>query len=196
MSKQMAPTRAAVLVPRGTTLIAVVMDRSGSMEAIRNEMETAFAEFIGGQRRASGACAVSLYQFDDSFEAVYEGVPLAAVPSLKLDPRGSTALHDAIARAITTVRKADPDHVVMVIITDGEENASREYKGAEGARKIGQMIMRRKLADGWEFVFLGAGLDDIAAAAGSRAIPITSVGPALSSAGEIALAIRDRADAD
>jgi len=164
------------------------------MGAIREEMQAAFGKFIDGQRQDPGACAVSLYQFSDKTEVVYEGVPLAAVPPLELEPRGGTALHDAIASAIISVRKADPDRVIMVIITDGEENASREYKGVEGARKVGGMIARRQAADGWEFVFLGAGLDDIAAAAGARVLPFTSAAAAMSSAGELAL--RGRAGED
>lgn len=183
----MARPTPAGLVPRGATLIAVVMDRSGSMAACQDEMAAAFGEFITAQRRAPGACAVSLYQFDDRFEPVYEAVPLAAVPPLVLDPRGGTALHDAIASAITNVRRADPDRVIMVIITDGDENSSQEFKGAEGTQKIAQMIRRRQAADGWEFIYLGAGLDDIATATGARALPFISPGAALSTAGELAL---------
>jgi hypothetical protein len=194
MSKQVAKSGQAVLVPRGTTLIAVVMDRSGSMEAIKEEMQAAFADFIATQRTAAGACVVSLFQFDNRFETVYEAIPLAEVPPLELVPRSGTALNDAIANAITTVRRADPDSVVMVVITDGEENDSREYKGGEGAQKIARLIRHRKLADGWEFVFLGAGLDDIAAAAGLTALPLGSPAAALSSAGEVAL--RERAGDD
>jgi len=192
---KVARTRPSSLMPRGTTLIAVVMDRSASMEPCREEMRAAFAEFIAGQRTAPGACAVSLYQFDDQFEAVYQALPLEAVPPLVLEPRGGTALHDAVAKAIITVRRdADPDHVIMVIITDGAENSSKEYEGEQGARKITGMISRRQAADGWEFIYLGAGLQGIASAAGGRALPFGSPAAAMSSAGELALRERTAQD--
>jgi hypothetical protein len=178
-------TRAGVLVARGT-VIAVVMDRSGSMLIMKEEMRAAFAQFIARQQDAPRTCAVNLYQFDDRFETVYEGVLLEAVPPLELEPRGGTALNDAIASAINAVDRASPRNVIMVIITDGEENSSREYGGNSGAAKVASLIRRRR-AEGWEFVFLGAGLDDIAKNAGLSAMSFGEPRPALSAASEIAL---------
>jgi uncharacterized protein with von Willebrand factor type A (vWA) domain len=189
MSQQIT-SRGGVLVARGT-VIAVVMDRSGSMLACREEMISAFAQFIANQQDTPRSCLVSLYQFNDQFEAVYEGVTLEAVPPLTLEPAGGTALYDAIAAAVTATERTRPVKVIMVIITDGADNSSREFKGSRGAQQITSIIRRRKL-EGWEFVFIGADLENIATTAGSRAMPFGSPKTALSSASELVL--RKRGD--
>jgi Mg-chelatase subunit ChlD len=156
-------TRPAVLVRGGKTLIAVIMDRSASMETCRADMQAAYDAFIAGQQAVADRCTVSLYQFDDNWEPVYEDVALPQVPPLSLEPRGGTALQDAIARTISAVYDKDADQVVVVIITDGEENSSTELPGDDGARKVAHMIRRRQ-AEGWRFIFLGADQDAFSSA--------------------------------
>jgi Mg-chelatase subunit ChlD len=190
MTGDVATTREAVLVPRGRTLIAVLLDRSGSMMLCREDMQAAYAEFIVAQRAVPGRCSVSLHQFDHEWEPVYQDVPLAQVPPLVLEPRGSTALNDAIARTIATVHGTDAEQVIVVIVSDGEENASKEFRGPSGAAKIAQMIRRRQ-AEGWRFVFLGLDQDAFAAAAGYGIARTSTVSSSSSTARQAMSAVTD-----
>lgn len=149
--------------------IAVILDRSGSMQAVKTDTEGGLAAFLETQAEAPGDTTVSLYQFDDQYEAVYENKALADVPAFKLRPRGATALLDAVGRTITTLGEqlADkpegerPGEVVVVILTDGHENASAEY----GHRQVKALITGQQDTYGWKFVFLGADQDAFAAGA-------------------------------
>ena len=86
---------------------------------------------------------------------MFSGKPIAEVPKLSLDPRGSTALLDAVGKTITSVAERKHGEVMIVlIITDGQENASREWK-ADGVKKLVEDASKA----GWEFVYLGANVD-------------------------------------
>jgi len=147
------------------TDITVVLDRSGSMGSIKEDMEGGFDQFVREQREAEGECRLSLYKFDDEFETVYMDKSIHEVPNLDLVPRGRTALLDAIGRTInlTGERLAAmpegerPEAVVFIVITDGHENASREF----AATKIREMIKHQRGKYNWNFVFLGANQDAI-----------------------------------
>lgn len=158
--------------------LIILLDRTGSMSPLKQETETAFDHFIADQRTATAELGddvrVSLAQFDayneqPPVEVVYEDVPLAEVPPLKLDPRGSTPLNDAMGSTIVQVRahldrldvKRRPAKVIFVTITDGEENASREYKLEQVKALVGA-----ETANGWDFVFLGVGIDAFQVAGG------------------------------
>ena len=140
--------------------IAIVLDRSGSMESIRADMEGGFKTFMDEQRNQPGECVVSLYQFDDRYEVVYEAKPIAEVSALGLKPRGSTALLDAVGRSLTAIgeRHANlpenqrPGAVVVLIITDGAENASREWDLERVKSAIADAENTRK----WKLVFMAA----------------------------------------
>lgn len=143
--------------------IAVILDRSGSMQAVKTGTEGGLTTFLEAQRDAPGQTTVSLYQFDDQYEAVYENKLLADVPPFKLRPRGATALLDAVGRTITTLgehldakpENERPGEVVIVILTDGHENASAEYT----LRQVKDLITEQHETYGWKFVFLGADQD-------------------------------------
>ena len=147
--------------------LAVILDRSGSMASIKRDMEGGFATFIAEQSKDPSPCVVSLYQFDSTFETSYEERPLSAA-SLELVPRGSTALLDAMGKAITLIGerlKAKPESerpgkVVVLVITDGQENASREWR--REAVKAAVEHQREKY--NWQFAFLGANLDSFSEA--------------------------------
>lgn len=139
--------------------VAVVLDRSGSMASIADDMVGGFNTFLAEQRSKPGQCAVTLVQFDgqDPFEVLVDGMPLAEVTDLdrsRYVPRGNTPLLDAVGRMIAHVDArlaAHPDEdQVVLIITDGFENASREF----GYAQVADLIARREEA-GWSFVFLG-----------------------------------------
>ena len=150
------------------TDLVVILDRSGSMANLRSDMEAGFDGLIAAQRKLEGTCNVTLVQFDSGgIETVYTGTPVADVPPLKLEPRGSTPLLDAVGTTVERIRQqvealpADqrPEQVMVLIITDGYENASVEYKKAQVQKLVGEAR-----AKGWEFVYLGANVDAFAEA--------------------------------
>lgn len=147
------------------TDITVILDRSGSMSSVANDVIGGFNKFIESQKKVKGTALMSLVQFDNEYESVYEGIDIKEVKELNLVPRGMTALLDAIGRSITETgerlnnmkKNKRPDKVICVIITDGEENASKEYN----KQQISEMIKHQTSIYNWEFVFLGANQDAI-----------------------------------
>lgn len=145
------------------TEIIVVLDRSGSMSSIREDMIGGFRNFIDEQRVVEGACAVSLYTFDTIHETEYVALPIVAVPPLRLNPRGGTALFDAVCMTIDVVDKrlrsmpdpVRPGKVIFLVITDGHENSSRRF----GVLNVRALIEFQTKEFGWQFVFLGANID-------------------------------------
>lgn len=152
------------------TDITLVVDRSGSMESIRTDAEGGVNALIADQAEQPGHALLTLVQFDTEYEFVHRGVPIGQVPRYRLVPRGSTALLDAIGRAIneTGARLAAmpeaerPGLVVFVVMTDGHENASREFSRTV----IREMIERQQREYSWQFTFLGADADAFAEAGG------------------------------
>lgn len=150
----------------GYSDITVVLDRSGSMACLVDEVIGAFNTFVDEQQQVAGQASFSLVQFDDRYEVYLDAVDLAKVGRLDRTtyvPRGMTALYDAVGRAIVAtgtrlaaLDEADrPDKVVFLIQTDGEENASHEYDAAT----LQDMIRHQQDKYAWEFVFLGANID-------------------------------------
>ncbi len=144
--------------------LVVVLDRSGSMASVVDDTIGGFNTFLEEQKRVPGAARLTLTRFDHEYEIVHECVDLATVPPLDRTtyvPRGSTALLDAIGRTISAVRGgADAGEgwkVVFAILTDGRENASREFSRPA----VLESIRRQREEHGWEFVFLGANQDAI-----------------------------------
>lgn len=151
------------MVNSNFTHIAVVLDRSGSMISVKSDMEGGFNTFIEEQKKVDGRCTLSLYQFDDRYEIVYKSKELKDVPALVLEPRNMTALLDAVGKTINDVgaelaalkEEERPGKVVLVIITDGLENASKEFK----RDRIGEMVKHQEEKYAWQIVFLGANFD-------------------------------------
>jgi hypothetical protein len=152
--------------------IICVLDRSGSMQSIQDDAIGGFNAFIASQRRQPEPALVTLELFDDRHERIYEAMPIDEIDLLDRStfvPRGSTALLDAIGRALANayvrINDLDPEDrpsgVIVAILTDGEENSSREFSYPE----IAELIAKRRRKDGWEFVYLAANQDAIASAA-------------------------------
>lgn len=148
------------------TDITLLLDRSASMEICRDSTVAGYNTFVEAQAKLPGVATISLVQFDDRYEAIYNGLECKSVKALGHDdfkPRGNTALLDAIGRAINDVgtrlsamREPDrPGKVVIVIITDGAENASKHF----ARETIAAMVTHQREVYGWEFVFLGANQD-------------------------------------
>lgn len=153
---------------KGLTEIIFILDRSGSMVDKRADTEGGFNSFIDEQKRVAGECRVSLYQFDDHYEPVYENRPVAEVPKLTLVPRGNTALLDAIGRTVVAVgtrlaklaESERPEKVLIVTMTDGYENASQEFT----FEKVKELVEHQQSKYNWAFVFMGADMDAIGVA--------------------------------
>ena len=142
------------------TDITMVIDRSGSMESICIDAEGGINTFVDSQKSEPGEALLTLVQFDTAYEFVHKGVPIGSVPRFKLVPRGSTALLDAVGRAINETgarlgvmeETQRPGLVVFVIVTDGAENSSKEFT----REKIRQMIEHQQSVYKWQFTFLAA----------------------------------------
>jgi hypothetical protein len=167
----------------------MVLDRSGSMQSIKDDTIGGFDAFISEQRRLPGRCTVSLVQFDNLYEEVYTGRDLADVPSLTLVPRGSTAMLDAIGRAVnaTGARLAAmpederPGTVIVGIMTDGLENASREFTYP----MVKALIEQHEQVYDWTFMYMGANQDAIEVGASlgvARDRSLTYAGPKIAAA--------------
>jgi len=147
-----------------TTKIFVILDRSGSMESCRSDTIGGFNSFVGQQKELKTDNAfLSFYQFDNNYSIIYENKKIEQVEPLTeatFVPRGGTALLDAIGRTVNGITANDGENVIVVIITDGEENSSREFNKTTINQLIGQ-----KKEKGWEFIFLGANQDAIKEAA-------------------------------
>lgn len=154
-----------------TTHIAFLLDRSGSMQSIKDDVTGGFNALVADQRKTPGDCTLTLVQFDsqDPQETVFSTLPIAEVPELTgetFQPRGGTPLLDAMGRLITetgeriasTPEHQHPGKVIFVVLTDGLENASRTYT----RDRIFEMIKHQREVYSWEFIFLGADQDAIA----------------------------------
>ncbi|MCR9293784.1 MAG: VWA domain-containing protein [bacterium] len=145
------------------TDITLVVDRSGSMGVIRDDAQGGVNSFIEKQASEPGEALLTLVQFDQQYEFVHQGCPIKKVPSYTLEPRGSTALLDAVGRAINEtgarlakMREKDrPGLVIFVVVTDGLENASREFTRSQ----IREMIEHQQAKYSWQFIFLAANQD-------------------------------------
>ena len=156
---------------QGLTDITIILDRSGSMGSVKADTIGGFNEFLKTQKAAPGEAKVSLFQFDTEYEAVYEGKDIQEAPELTYEtfvPRGGTAYLDAIGRTVNAngarfsamSEEERPEKVVVVILTDGEENSSKEFT----RREISALVSHQQDIYKWEFVFLGANLDAISEA--------------------------------
>ena len=140
------------------TDITLVVDRSGSMDAIQGDAEGGVNTFITEQAKEPGEALLTLVQFDTEYEFLHKGVPIGEVPRYELHPRGATALLDAVGRAINetgerlaAMKEQDrPGLVIFVVMTDGLENSSKEFTKAQ----IKEMIERQQHDYNWQFTFL------------------------------------------
>ena len=152
------------------TELIFILDRSGSMGGLESDTIGGFNATINDQKTLEEETRVTTILFDNFFEILHDRIDLQDLPTLTEKDyfvRGSTALYDAVALGINKIMNVQKqtkqdgraDKVIMVIITDGYENSSRETNAA----MLHKMIDGCK-KDGWEFLFLGADIDAQAAA--------------------------------
>ena len=151
-----------------TTHVYFLLDRTGSMASMATDVIGGFNGFLSSQQQQPGFARMTLVQFDtgDPFELRADALPLNHVAPLTdrtFVPRGGTPLYDATAQLISfaslraeqrRVLGHAPEDIVFVTFTDGEENSSQRFRRADVLGMI-----KAKEAEGWTFVFLGAGLD-------------------------------------
>jgi uncharacterized protein YegL len=154
------------------TELVFILDRSGSMSGLESDTIGGYNAMLKKQQQEPGEATVTTVLFDDEYQLLHDRINIKGISPITENEyfvRGTTALLDAIGKTIHKIHNAQqhtsPEHradkVLFVIITDGMENASREYSYAQ----IKQLVERQKETYGWEFIFLGANIDAIATAA-------------------------------
>ncbi len=149
------------------TELVFILDRSGSMSGLESDTIGGFNSLIEKQKKEDGKCFVTTVLFDTQFDTLHDRISLDKIKPMTDEEyfvRGCTALIDAIGSTVDHIseihkyaRKEDvPEHTMFVIITDGMENASREYTSSQ----VKRMISRKKEL-GWEFLFIGANIDAV-----------------------------------
>lgn len=151
---------------RDLTEIMCIIDRSGSMGPIKNDMIGSFNQFLTDQRNQPGNARLSLITFSSDVTDVYEFSELSAISDLTEENyicSGGTSLYDAIGLSIDKLgsnlaaldESERPNKVIVVILTDGEENSSKTYTQS----RIAEMIQHQRDQYSWQFIFLGANQD-------------------------------------
>jgi len=150
------------------TDLTIVLDRSGSMDSIAEQTIQGFNAFLHEQQQDQGEVLLSLVQFNHNVEESYRALPIREIVPLDHGhyvTDGYTALLDALGQTIekTGSRLAAlaedqrPSKVIVVVLTDGLENASKDYSQAG----VSQMIEHQRQTYAWSFIFLGANQDAI-----------------------------------
>ncbi len=156
---------------KNITELVFILDKSGSMSGLEADTIGGFNSMIAKQDASEGEVIVSTVLFSNDMTVLHDRISVSEVGKMtdkQYSVGGCTALLDAIGGAIHHIKKIHkkmeeevrPDKTLFVITTDGQENASKKYN----YEKVKKMVEKRK-KDGWEFLFLGAGIDAISEAA-------------------------------
>ena len=146
--------------------ICFVLDESGSMYNSVDDVIGGFQKLIDEQKgEKNGECIISLYRFSDTVKKDYIGKPVDEVSKLIYSPGGCTAMNDGVGTAIDEIGKwlsdmdesERPSKNMIVIMTDGKENASREYNFDTVKAKIKHQEEKYS----WTFVYMGTNLQDL-----------------------------------
>lgn len=157
---------------KNLTEMVFILDRSGSMSGLEEDTIGGYNSLIKKQKEEDGDAVVTLVLFDDQYDIIHDRIDIKKVKPItnkQYFARGTTGLLDAVGKTINYVGNRHknaldsevPSKTMVTIITDGMENASREFN----FRQIKHMIERQKEKYGWEFLFLGANIDAVSAAA-------------------------------
>ena len=146
--------------------ICFVLDESGSMYNSVDDVIGGFQKLIDEQKgEKNGECIISLYRFSSTVKKDYIGKPVNEVPKLYYSPSGCTAMNDGVGTAIDEIGKwlsdmdesERPSKNMIVIMTDGKENASKEYNFDTVKAKIKHQEEKYS----WTFVYMGTNLQDL-----------------------------------
>ena len=146
-----------------TTIVSILLDKSGSMDPNRKATVEAINEYVGNLKNDKNKYKFNLTFFDTELEKPYVNVDIKNVGKLTEDlyrPDGMTALYDAVYQTANDIEKQNSeDKVLFVIMTDGLENSSHEHD-----QKQISLLIKRLQEKGWTFVFMGANQDSWATA--------------------------------
>lgn len=153
---------------KNLTELVFILDKSGSMSGLEKDTIGGYNSMLEQQRKVDGECVITTVLIDNHYELLHDRIDIRAIQPItekEFFVGGSTALLDAIGKTIHKIGTAQKnttedyraEKVMFVIITDGEENASRNYSSMQ----IREMIQRQKERYGWEFIFLGANIDAV-----------------------------------
>lgn len=153
---------------KGLTELVFILDKSGSMAGLKDDTIGGFNSMLEKQKGQEGECRITTVLFDHQCSLLHDRIDIGGVSAMSerdYCPGGMTALLDAIGMAIhkietvqqSTAPEYQAEKVLCVIITDGMENSSREYK----AQQVKDAVKRKTEQDGWEFIFLGANIDAV-----------------------------------
>jgi len=153
---------------KNSTELVFILDQSGSMTGLEKDTIGGFNSMLAKQKALDSPCRITTVLFNHCCTLLHDRIDIQAVsPMTERDYTvgGSTALLDAIGSSVdklirvqkNTAEEYRAEKVLFVIITDGEENSSREYT----ADRVKAMIEQEKSEYGWEFVFLGANIDAV-----------------------------------
>ena len=156
---------------KNLTELVFILDRSGSMHGLESDAIGGFNGMLQKQKALAGNALVTTVLFSDSATLLHDRTAIQGVEALTgrdYTAGGMTALLDAVGSAILKIQSAQdhtaeperPDKTIFVITTDGQENASREFTQP----RVKEMIQARQSQNGWEFLYLGANIDAVAAA--------------------------------
>jgi uncharacterized protein YegL len=157
---------------KNLTELVFVIDKSGSMSGLEKDTIGGFNSMLDNQRKEDGDVSITTVLFDDRMQVIHDRADLAQIANLTAkdyQPGGCTALLDALGKTIKHINKVQkslpeeecPEKTMFIITTDGQENSSHEYS----YDKIKKMIEKKQEKKQWEFLFLGANMDAISAAA-------------------------------
>jgi Mg-chelatase subunit ChlD len=142
--------------PVSTSIIAVI-DKSGSMKPLQQSTIGGFNSFLMEQQQEPGRAALTTVLFANEATTLYHNQDIQSVEPLNEDtysPQGGTALYDALGNALMLSDGGGYDKVIVLVITDGYENASTVFD----LPKV-QSLIRSKKSKGWEFIFMGANVE-------------------------------------
>lgn len=151
---------------KNLTEMVFILDRSGSMYSLTNDTIDGYNSLLSKQKKEEGEAFVTTVLFDHKYELLHNHVDIKEIQPLtdkEYFARGNTALYDAVGRTINdignrlsnTPEEERPEKVVVVIVTDGFENSSREFDRAT----VKNMIEHQQNKYSWIFMFLGANMD-------------------------------------
>ncbi len=153
---------------KNLTEVVFILDRSGSMSGLETDTIGGYNGLLEKQKNETGEAVITTVLFDNFYEIIHDHADVRKMEPMtekEYYARGSTALLDAIGKTIKHVERRHkfspegdvPEKTMVVIITDGHENASKEFS----LSKVKSMIEKKKEKYGWEFLFLGANMNAV-----------------------------------
>lgn len=144
----------------------IVMDRSGSIASILAGQQEGLRAFFGSEEQVPGKVTFSLWDFDTEIRCLHSLASLDDVNGYVIEPRGGTAMHDAVGDAVVAEGEKlaalpedeRPEDVTVIIASDGEENSSKRRSGPQ----VKAMLDHQQDAYGWRVIYLGTNQDAFA----------------------------------